>query len=251
MRGDAGVPYRLRFTKRGKVRFISHRDVVRAFDRAFRIAELPVLFTEGFSPRPKVSFGHALAVGYESDAEYLDVEFDRPVGAERLVGELTEALPEGIGVVGSAMLEGRAPSLQEAITSMTYSLQVSGERKLVAAAAGEFLAADRVEVTRRRKGQESLDDIRPAVRSLAVRSLDGDVIAEPRMAGSAEYGALLTLEVGTQPLGVRPGEVLAGLAGGWEPGVVRRTHQWIERDGARLEPLDADTRVHAMEAYAS
>lgn len=251
MRGDAGVPYRLRFTKRGKVRFVSHRDVVRAFDRAFRIAELPVLFTGGFSPRPKVSFGHALAVGYESDAEYLDVEFDRPVGAERLVGELTEALPEGIEVAGSAMLEERAPSLQEAITSMTYSIQVSGERNPVAAAVGEFLAADRVEVTRRRKGQESLEDIRPAVRSLAVRSLDGAEIAEPRMAGIAEHSVLLTLEVGTQPSGVRPGEVLAGLAGGWEEGVVRRTHQWIERDGARLEPLDADTRVHAMEAYAS
>lgn len=246
MRGAAGVPYRLRFTKRGKVRFISHRDVVRAFDRAFRIAELPVLFTGGFSPRPKVSFGHALAVGYESDAEYLDVEFDRPVGAERLVGGLTEALPEGIEVAGSAMLEERAPSLQEAITSMTYSIQVSGERKLVAAAAGEFLAADRVEVTRRRKGQESLEDIRPAVRSLDVVE-----IAEPGMAGIAEHGVLLALEVGTQPSGVRPGEVLAGLAGGWEEGVVRRTHQWIERDGARHEPLDADTRVHALEAYAS
>lgn len=243
MRGDAGVPYRLHFIKRGKVRFISHRDVVRAFDRAFRITELPVLFTGGFSPRPKVSFGHALAVGYESDAEYLDVELDRPVGTEQLVGGLTDALPEGIEVAGSAMLEERAPSLQEAITSMTYSIQVNGERELVAAAAGEFLSADRVEVLRKRKGQEMIEDIRPAVRSLTVRSLDG--------AGIEEHSVLLTLEVGTQPSGVRPGEVLAGLVGGWEEGAVRRTHQWIERDGARHEPLDADTRACAMEVRAS
>jgi radical SAM-linked protein len=73
MRGDSGFPVRIRFSKRGKVRFISHRDVARAFERAFRIEQLPLAFTEGFSPRPKVSFGLALSVGHESDAEYLDV----------------------------------------------------------------------------------------------------------------------------------------------------------------------------------
>ena len=65
MRGDAGVPVRLRFSKHGPVRFISHRDVARAFERAFRIVELPLAFSAGFSPHPKVSFGPALAVGYE------------------------------------------------------------------------------------------------------------------------------------------------------------------------------------------
>ena len=74
MRGDSGFPVRIRFAKRGKVRFISHRDVARAFERAFRIEQLPLAFTEGFSPRPKVSFGLALSVGHESDAEYLDVD---------------------------------------------------------------------------------------------------------------------------------------------------------------------------------
>ena len=57
MRGDQGFPVRLRFSKHGKIRFISHRDVARAFERAFRIVELPLAFTQGFSPRPKVSFG--------------------------------------------------------------------------------------------------------------------------------------------------------------------------------------------------
>ena len=57
MRGDTGFPLRLRFCKRGKVRFISHRDVARAFERAFRIEQLPLAFTEGFSPRPKVQGG--------------------------------------------------------------------------------------------------------------------------------------------------------------------------------------------------
>ncbi len=79
MKGDAGFPVRLRFSKRGKVRFVGHRDIARAFERAFRIVGLPLAFTQGFSPRPKVSFGLALTVGAESDAEYLDVELTEPV----------------------------------------------------------------------------------------------------------------------------------------------------------------------------
>ncbi|MDQ1479625.1 MAG: hypothetical protein QOI44_486, partial [Actinomycetota bacterium] len=71
MRGGAHNPVRLRYTKQGKVRWISHRDVARALERAFRITKLPLAFTEGFSPRPKVSFGLALSTGHESEAEYL------------------------------------------------------------------------------------------------------------------------------------------------------------------------------------
>src|SRR6186997_871935 len=75
VRGGAANPVRLRYTKRGKVRWISHRDVARALERAFRITKLPLAFTEGFSPRPRVSFGLALSTGHESDAEYLDLVF--------------------------------------------------------------------------------------------------------------------------------------------------------------------------------
>src|ERR1700736_6013694 len=79
VRGDTGHPIRLRFTKQGKVRFVSHRDVARAVERAIRIEALPVAFTQGSSPRPKVSFGLALAVGHESRAEYLDLELRDPI----------------------------------------------------------------------------------------------------------------------------------------------------------------------------
>src|SRR5919106_6720592 len=98
MRGDAGFPVRLRFSKRGKVRFISHRDVARAFERAFRVERLPLAFTQGFVPRPKVSFGLALSVGHESDAEYLDFELAEPVPLDPLGPQLSGAVPEGIDV---------------------------------------------------------------------------------------------------------------------------------------------------------
>ena len=112
MRGDSGFPVRIRFAKRGKVRFISHRDVARAFERAFRIEQLPLAFTEGFSPRPKVSFGLALSVGHESDAEYLDVELTEAVDTASLAERLTPALPEGMPATGAVRLIERGPALQ-------------------------------------------------------------------------------------------------------------------------------------------
>ena len=91
---------RFRFTKLGKVRFTSHRDVARAWERALRRAELPVALTEGFNPRPKVHFGLALPTGAESLGEYLDVDFrdGEPVVVEALPELLSPRLPDGIDV---------------------------------------------------------------------------------------------------------------------------------------------------------
>lgn len=246
MRGDSGFPVRLRFTKHGKVRFISHRDVARAFERAFRVEQLPLAFTEGFSPRPKVSFGLALSVGHESDAEYLDVELTEAVDTGPLPERLTAALPEGIEATGARCLVDRAPALQESITSVQYRVEVTdgaGEPvpgELLASATTRALASETLEVTRTRKGKESVDDLRPAIRSIELH--DGPL-------------PVLELTLATQPRGVRPREVLDALDSIAGVGLlehrVLRTHQWIERGGARLEPLEADAFAHALEARAS
>lgn len=244
MRGDRGVPVRLRFTKRGRVRFISHRDVARAFDRALRMAEAPLAFTEGFVPRPRVSFGLALPTGSESDAEYLDAELTEVPDLDGLVAALDAGLPEGMAVTGSAFLEPRAASLQEAVTSASYELEVlpgqaSGQEATldpsdVEAWVSQALAADRLEGVRRRKGKEVIEDLRPAIRHLAVMD-------------TTSKGVRLYLEVSTQPRSVRPQEVLAATApvGAIGVGTIVRNEQWIERDGSRLTPLEADTRLRA------
>jgi radical SAM-linked protein len=243
MRGDTGFPVRLRFTKHGKVRFVSHRDIARAFERAFRVEALPLAFTQGFAPRPKVSFGLALSVGQESDAEYLDVELAQPLDPDRLTTTLSDALPEGITVTGAVALVERAPALQESITAVEWEMDLTtsaGEQpaadhveRLVAAA----LAAPALPVTRVRKGRESLDDIRPALRRAAVLGTTGTALR-------------LGIEVATTPMSARPGEVLAALGGDLVATRVVRTQQWIERGGERLDPLDADAR-RALEARAS
>lgn len=243
MRGDRGFPVRLRFAKRGKVRFISHRDVARAFERAFRIERLPLAFTVGFVPRPKVSFGLALSVGHESDAEYLDVELEDAVDLDRWPDTLSAALPEGITVTGAVGLADRAPALQEAVTAVQYRVGVAGaDRGAVAVAVEQALSRPTLGTTRTRKGREVVEDVRPALLGMEVRPVhdrddDGRVVVD--------------LEVSTQPKGTRPTEILAAVGEHLTAERVLRTHQWIERAGARLEPLEADARLRVPEARAS
>src|SRR6478672_6634244 len=75
--GVRPMKVRIRFSKLGKIRFTSHRDVARIWERALRRAAVPVAYTEGFSPHPKLSFGLALSTGHESLGEYLDVDMRR------------------------------------------------------------------------------------------------------------------------------------------------------------------------------
>jgi radical SAM-linked protein len=253
MRGDTGFPVRVRYAKRGKVRWISHRDVARAFERALRIEQLPLAFTLGFSPRPKVSFGLALSTGYESDAEYLDLELAEPIDLEPLPERLTAALPVGLEVDAVVALEERAPALQEVVAAVTWQIEVTDDdgsaiavdvlRELVDAA----WCAPVLEVTQVRKGRASIADVRPAIRHLEVLDLGR----------SPNASATIEMELLTQPRGAKPSEVVEAIAGVSPAaptlvvGRAVRTHQWIERDGARCEPLDADTRPCVPEVRAS
>jgi len=236
VKGTTGFPVRLRYAKRGKIRWIGHRDVARAMERAFRVARLPLAFSEGFSPHPKVSFGLALPTGAESDAEYLDLVLVDAIDLDALPGALSSALPSGLDVTGAAPLVDRAPALQESVTVVAWRVEIepvpdAAER----VAAG--LAATTLETTRRRKGREVVEDVRPVVRSLV-------------LAGEGADGTgIIEMECNTRPRSAKPGEVLAAIGGLTEVRSLR-THQWIERDGARHEPLDADMRRHA-EARAS
>ena len=123
MKGRLGLPGADPLRQAGQGAVHLARDVARAFERAFRIEELPLAFTEGFSPRPKVSFGLALSVGHESDAEYLDVELTEAVDTDALAERLTPALPDGMPATGAVRLVERAPALQESITEVQYRVE--------------------------------------------------------------------------------------------------------------------------------
>ena len=219
---------RIRFTKLGKIRWTSHRDIARMYERALRRTQLPMAYSGGFSPRPKISFGLALPTGGESIAEYLDMDLVEDVSTAGLAERLSAALPGGLDVVAVAETDGRV-SLQQDVTSCSWQISVPSSADL-AARVESALAATELVVSRERKGHITEDDIRPAIKHLVVTDNQ------------------LVCELATQPRGLRPAELLVAL--GIEPtaGDVRRTHQWIERDGARREPLPLDAPArHARE----
>ena len=116
---------RVRFAKPGKVGWTSHRDLARIWERAIRRVGLPVAYSQGFSPRPKLHFGLAFSTRHESLAEYLDIDLD----PERLDGwaddadlaallpRLTDALPVGIEATAIGRIETSVDSLQAACLS--------------------------------------------------------------------------------------------------------------------------------------
>ena len=228
---------RIRFTKLGKVRFLGHRDLARIWERTLRRAELPVAYSEGFSPRPKLSFGLALSTGYESDGEYLDVDLDpagEPPQLAALTGRLSALLPDGIDATAVCEVSRSEPSLQQAVTSCSWLIDLVDTT--VAEATGvvdRALAATELMLTRERKGKEVTDDLRPYLLDLSI-------------VGPTPTGARLAAELGTQPRTLRPAELLAALDPPLAEGLVRRTHQWTTHDGARREllPVDATSAQH-------
>jgi radical SAM-linked protein len=239
---------RIRFVKLGKIRWTSHRDVARMWERAFRRVQLPLMYSAGFSPRPKVSFGLALPTGHESVAEYLDVELaeaEPGLDLSTLPGRLSAALPLGVDATAVEVIAPGTPSLQEDVTSCTWRwaaaptattdtrpLWMFGEHREaeLAARVAAVLGAPSVVITRSRKGQELTDDIRAGILTL---QLLGPVGPDPSL------GMWLEAELACWPRTLRPSEVLVALDPGLEERQVRRINQWILRDGARREPLAA------------
>lgn len=226
---------RARFSKVGKVRFVSHRDVARVWERTLRRVEIPVAYSGGFSPRPRLHFGLALSVGHESMAEYLDIDMVNPMDdaeLSALPARLSDALPAGMACSAVAVVaDGDKLSLQEAVTSCTWAFVLDGGMGREAeAAVAALLAAETVTVTRERKGKTHTDDIRPYVRSL-------ELDAASPLGQDAGTGVLLRGEIGTQPRGLRPVELIGALGPQWREHRVCRLAQWIDHEGGRREPL--------------
>lgn len=240
---------RVRFTKTGKIRWTSHRDIARVWERTIRRIGLPVAYSQGFSPHPKLHFGLALSTGHESLAEFLDIDLDEaspamPTEADLagLVPRLTAVLPVGLEVTAVGRIESNATSLQQAVESCEWRIEIRGaEPDAVADAIERVLAADELVITRQRKGKDVTDDVRPYLLHLAV-------------VGPTEHGTEIDAHLATQPRGLRTSELLAVLGTDGTEGRVRRLTQWTLHDGARTEPLavpsGATSAPHA-EARAS
>jgi radical SAM-linked protein len=245
------VKQRVRFSKRGKIRFLSHRDLARVWERTLRRAAVPVAYSEGFSPRPRLSFGLALSTGHESLGEYLDIDLAPGAGIEpnELPALVAGCLPDGMVAQAAIAIEPGIDSLQQAVVSCSWRIEVRGpEPAEVAERVADVLTLDSLPITVERKGSPVELDARPAILELAVTP------DEPIARGVIDLrpSTVLVAEVATQPRSLRPAELIRALGPEWQEGLVLRTHQWTMVDGARCEPIplgdgdrSATSTVHA------
>jgi radical SAM-linked protein len=193
---------RVRYAKRGRMRFASHRDIARAVERGVRKAGLPIAYSAGFTPHPKISYAGAAATGMASEAEYLELTFTSPCRPEDVRARLDAALPDGIDVVDVTERDSE-PSFGR-LEASQWRVTLPGVPRAVAeAAVREFLAASRVEVERDTKKGLRRMDARAAVVSM---ELD-------RRAGLAAPGEceILRMVVRHVTPAVRPDDILAAL----------------------------------------
>jgi radical SAM-linked protein len=142
---------RVRYAKRERLVALSHLETMHALLRAVRRAGLPVAYSQGFHPKPRVSFGPALAVGVESTCEHLDLDLMGPADAAEVAGRLGKALPVGLDVLGAEGIDPGAPSISEAMRAIHYRAEFDpqhwGESTLAECVAA-FQGSERAVVTR-------------------------------------------------------------------------------------------------------
>jgi radical SAM-linked protein len=229
---------RIRYAKRGRLRFASHRDLARTLERALRRAQVPMAFSAGFSPHPKISYIGAAPTGSASEAEYLEIGVSVRCDPEALRLALDTALPVDIAILEVVEAQEGTGSLADRIDTSVWRVELPGVAFADLQAAVEtFLAADVVTVAKRTKN--GLKDI--------------DARASVASASAAEEAgcAILHMVVRQGTPAVRPDDVLAALTAVADlrpplpPRAVREAQGRLDDNGTVADPLGPDRAAHA------
>ncbi len=158
---------RVRFTKTGRAKYISHLDLMRTMTRVLRRAGIPLWYTEGFSKHPYITFAAPLSLGYEGLCEYMDFRLEEAMPMDEIVSRLNENMPEGITVIGAAPAVMKVGKI--AASRWQIRLDASAHD-----AVKRVLEQESIEVQKRTKKKTfKTIDIKPAIRE-AELSCDGD-----------------------------------------------------------------------------
>ena len=166
---------RMRIRKGREVKFISHLDMMRALERAMRRARLPLKFTEGFNPRPKMSFTPAIPVGITSDAEYVDVEFTKELALEEIYDSLNSTLPPGIALLKVGDAEGKLPlsSVNRALYTVVVGMG-GASREALEEAIGKILSSSEIKMVKKSKGKEKEVNIASGIYVIKISTAEND-----------------------------------------------------------------------------
>jgi radical SAM family uncharacterized protein/radical SAM-linked protein len=163
----AAAKVRLRFRKTGRMRFLSHLEMINLFSRAVARARIPIRFSQGFHPHPKFSFATALSVGVESWAEYMDMEIAAGYGADQVKERLNTVLPEGMEILESREIPLRAESLSVIMEWVRYRVTLPDPVTLdLPACAERFLTLEAYPYHREKRGKTLDLDLRRELTAL-------------------------------------------------------------------------------------
>ena len=157
---------RITFTRDETLKYIGHLDMARTWQRVARRANLPLAYSEGFNPQPRMSFAAALPVGCTSEHEELDMVLSPPCAIDEVKAQLDRALPPGMKVIAIEEMPLKAPALQMQLIAAEFEIAVEDQEtvKLLTERVPQFLAA--TEVMRDRRGK--VYNLRPLVQSLSI-----------------------------------------------------------------------------------
>jgi radical SAM-linked protein len=256
---------RIRYAKRGPLRFTSHRDFARAFERAIHRAGVPIAYSQGFTPHPKVSYASAAPTGVASEAEYLEIGLRERVDVALLARALDAALSSGLDVLDAVDHPiGSGGSLSDRIDAGSWTVELPGvDVDTARRAVTSFLAAAEVPVERMTKQGRRTFDARAAVADLRVRCAASpggcpESDSDRPDAAPSEVGAppcaILDLVVRQVTPTVRPDDVLSGLrvVAGLElpspPRATRLAQGTLTTEGEIVDPFAADRAQEAIGA---
>jgi len=196
---------RVRYAKRGRARFTSHRDFGRAFERALRRAGVPMAYSSGFSPHPRISYANASPTGAASEAEYLEIGLSEACDPAKVQAALDAALPPGLDIV--EVVPAPPGALADLLTGSRWVVDLVGVAEAVLeTAVSRLLESAEVEVERMTKNGLRRFDARPAIVTLGLSTTGPGTpvreVGEPVVLG-------MTL-AHTTPA-VRPDDVVAAL----------------------------------------
>jgi len=231
------VLIRIHYRKTAEGRFLSHLDITHAWERSIRRAGLPLGYSQGFNPHPKISFASALAVGTTSDAEFMDMELTEEIDLAVVEEALVKALPPAFQIVRMKKMEGKQEALMSLVNFSEYQLLV----ETVEAVADEQLAKiiddvlqrEEVNILRFKKNskEKRTVNIRPGIKDIKAKADGQKVVIDLGIQTGSEFN-------------VRPEEVIYGMMACGLPPVqhILRIHRqglWImQSENKKITPLE-------------
>ncbi len=224
------IRVRLRYTKEKKVSFVSHLDMLRMFMRALSRAGLPIAYSLGYSPHPRLSFGHPLSVGVMSEEEFLDMELEMPMNLDELKRRLNDVLPTDIRITDAVFIASNADALTAIVDFIRY--QVSGQGIISSDDIASFMNKHEVIVQRKKKDGMKQVNIRKFVQSIEMQDAECE---------NAEFCLMMEIKTTNSGTG-KPEEVVRALCIDAKISSCIRISQCCKVDDKVLSPMEIRMR---------